>query len=58
MAGLSEATEEKIARYLDNAALALASANAARNRDAQKDYLAIAESWIKLAERTFDLSQD
>ena len=50
MADLSETTEVRIARYLDNAEKALAAADAAGYRENQQDYVAIATSWIRLAE--------
>ena len=54
----SESTEVRIARYLDNAEKALEAATAARNRENREDYVAIATSWIKLAERVYGLKKD
>ena len=58
MSDRPESTEERIARYLDNAGLALACAATARSQDTRRDYVAIATSWMKLAERAFDQSKD
>jgi hypothetical protein len=50
MADRSESREVRIAGYLDHAGEALAAAAAARYPENQQDYLAIAASWMKLAE--------
>jgi len=47
-----ESAEERIARYLEHAARALATATHERSVEMQRGHVDIAMSWMQLAERT------
>jgi hypothetical protein len=53
MTDTSEPTEQRIARYLDMAEQALRAAAIANRRETREGYLAVAMSWLDLAENAY-----